>query len=179
MLRQGARIKSRQLASNQPSTLQAGPARPSRVNKKTYPGFTNNAIGTTRSKNRKGTLPVVSVAPKDPCLALPIEIWHYILSFLPLSVIAKIAVVSKTWLEGTGSHPFWKKASNKGGLGEPDDVFKSWMSLVCANSYWVCEACLSTSKGETRLSHIPLPIDVSKVRDDTWMLCYGCRLNYI
>ncbi|KAG0275663.1 hypothetical protein BGZ95_008513 [Linnemannia exigua] len=120
MLRQSVMVKNRQLASNQPSALQGGPTGSRRVNKRHLSGSTNNDIVTTESKRGKSTLPVVSVEPKDPCVALPIEIWHYILSKLPLSAIAKIAVVSKTWLDGTSPHPFWRKACNKGALGEPD-----------------------------------------------------------
>ena len=67
------------------------------------------------------------------------------------------------------------------------------MALVCANSFWVCETCLSISKGQTRLSHIPLPASLSgynynsnhndsidnKDRDyDSWKLCHECRLKH-
>ncbi|KAG0206176.1 hypothetical protein BGX33_007557 [Mortierella sp. NVP41] len=137
--------------------------------------------------------------PTDPCRVLPTEVWHQILSYLPPG-IARISVVSKAWLDGCRSHPIWRAACDKGGLGDPDNddkgVYNSRMALVCASSYWVCEACLSSSKGQTRLSHIPLPaslpgynnsnnndsidvdIDNNNKDYDSWKLCHVCRSKY-
>ncbi|KAG0200568.1 hypothetical protein BGX33_010910 [Mortierella sp. NVP41] len=127
---------------------------------------------------------IVLVNPNDPCAVLPTEVWHQILSFLPPSGIARVSVVCKTWLEGSRAHPMWKTACEKGGLGEPDDLDVTWMALVCANSYWVCEQCFSVSKGHPRGSHIPLPIrrkdsyrNNNYNDDDTWRLCHACRLE--
>ncbi|KAK3845364.1 MAG: hypothetical protein J3R72DRAFT_418785 [Linnemannia gamsii] len=87
---------------------------------------------------------------KGPCVALPIEIRHYILSFLthfPSS--PRLPTSPRLGLAETGSLMFWRKPCNKGERGEHYDMSKSWMSLVCANSYWICEACLSASKSSS------------------------------
>ncbi|KAF9090053.1 hypothetical protein BGX29_011700 [Mortierella sp. GBA35] len=143
----------------------------------------------------KSTLALSTILnnPTDPCRVLPTEVWHQILSFLRPSGIARISVVSKAWLDGCRSHPVWRSACEKGGLGELNDLYKSCMALVCANSFWVCEACLSISKGHPRLSHIPLQarlpgyynfdtnnhsIDGDGRDYDAWRLCHEYRLKY-
>ncbi|KAF9120610.1 hypothetical protein BGW39_011239 [Mortierella sp. 14UC] len=123
------------------------------------------------------------IKSSDPPVVLPVEIWHMILSFLPISTIARSSVVSKSWLEGSRSHPIWRRACETGGLGGPNEVYKSWMALACAHSFWICELCLSISKGESRSSHIPLraSIDEPDHHDPTlqkWMCCHACRLKY-
>jgi hypothetical protein len=104
-------------------------------------------------------LPVAVVVNKsDPCAVLPTELWHRILSLLPLSMAAQTSTVSKTWLHGTRSSPIWKAICDKGELGKPKKKFKSYMALACAHSYWVCEGCFSVTKGRPRGSDIPLPV---------------------
>ncbi|KAF9084313.1 hypothetical protein BGX29_002621, partial [Mortierella sp. GBA35] len=121
------------------------------------------------------------VVRRDPCTVLPTEVWHQILSCLPLSAIAQTSIVSKTWLDEARFHPIWSQIC-QGGLGEPTDVYKTHMVLACANSYWFCNGCRSLSKGYPHESHIPIQfvllpkIDNNKKGCDP-VLCHKCRLQ--
>ncbi|KAG0201246.1 hypothetical protein BGX28_005895 [Mortierella sp. GBA30] len=98
----------------------------------------------------------------DPCVMLPTEIWHQVLSRLPLSQAASSSLVSKTWLDGARDWPVWKHICEEKQLGKPKRKYKTHMALVCAHSYFICEKCYSYTNGTRQYyaSEIPLPVDV-------------------
>ncbi|KAG0198111.1 hypothetical protein BGX33_012583, partial [Mortierella sp. NVP41] len=102
----------------------------------------------------------------DPCAVLPTEIWHQVLTHLPLSTIARASSVSKAWLDGSRSCPVWKTVCETGGLGAPKQKYKSHMALASAHSYWVCERCFGVSKGRPQGSNIPLPVSLANKPQD-------------
>jgi hypothetical protein len=114
----------------------------------------------------------------DPCSVLPVEVWQQILSYLPPSQMAKISLVSKTWLGYTRSHPIWKTICKKGDLGVPKRKYKSFMALACANSYWTCEFCYSHTRGWPNMYNIPLPVPIDELGGEFRSLCAACRMNY-
>ncbi|KAG0212009.1 hypothetical protein BGX33_003936 [Mortierella sp. NVP41] len=116
--------------------------------------------------------------PVDPYSVLPLEIWYEILSCLRLSEMTKASLISKAWLEGTRSHPIWRKICVSGKLGAPKKKYKTHMALACANSYWVCEFCLSHTRGHQRRANIPLPVPIDEYGGELWMLCLSCRNKY-
>ncbi|KAF8927789.1 hypothetical protein BGZ52_004115 [Haplosporangium bisporale] len=124
---------------------------------------------------------LIPVNPHDPCSAFPTELWHTVLDFLPLSVIATTAVVSNTWLTAARTYHGWMTAAEKGKMGSPKIKYKSWMALVCAHSYFVCDRCLDYSIGKGRASRVPLPVEVENNKDpvkSVWHLCWTCRNIY-
>ncbi|KAF9101350.1 hypothetical protein BGX29_005704 [Mortierella sp. GBA35] len=145
---------------------------------------------TTDSTTAVDEPPPTTIAPtpmnvinrSDPCAVLPTEIWHQILSYLPFAMVAKASTVSRGWLDGARSHPIWRTICEKGELGEPKRKYKTDMALVCANSYWICDYCLSISTGRPRPSNIPLPVPLSNdkqdVSDEIWTLCSECRREH-
>ncbi|KAG0365246.1 hypothetical protein BC939DRAFT_502895 [Gamsiella multidivaricata] len=114
----------------------------------------------------------------DPCSLFPTEVWHQILAILPLSQVAKISIVSKTWLDGSRLLPIWKTVCEKNRLGEPKKKYRSHMALVCSKSYWICDRCQSYSNGKPRGSDLPLPIANQDDQGLVWMLCHSCREQY-
>ncbi|KAG0324428.1 hypothetical protein BG004_003472 [Podila humilis] len=117
----------------------------------------------------------------DPCSVLPTEVWHKVLDNLPLSVITQYAVVNNTWLIGLRSYNGWRIAAEKGNMGVPKRKFKSFMALVCAHSFFVCDNCLSYSTGKDGRSSIPLPVQLGSPSEDNqirWNLCLDCRLEH-
>ncbi|KAF9958520.1 hypothetical protein BGZ72_000271 [Mortierella alpina] len=117
---------------------------------------TANEAGPSRSKEAK-------VNPSDPCSVLPTEIWHKVLSQLPLSQVAKTSWVSKTWLDGARAWRVWQQICEKCTLGTPKLKYKTFMAIVCANSYFICDKCYSHSTGSgsyVRRSAIPLKVKV-------------------
>ncbi|KAF9937061.1 hypothetical protein BGZ67_001672 [Mortierella alpina] len=98
----------------------------------------------------------------DPCELLPTEVWHQVLSLLPLSQAATSSLVSKAWLDGARAWPVWKQICEASKLGKPKRKYKTYMSLVCAQSYFICDKCHSFSHGIKvfNASGIPLPVDV-------------------
>ncbi|KAF9958521.1 hypothetical protein BGZ72_000272 [Mortierella alpina] len=98
----------------------------------------------------------------DPCEMLPTEVWHQVLSLLPLSQAATSSLVSKTWLDGARAWPVWKQICETLVLGKPKRKYKTYMSVVCAHSYFICDKCHSFSNGAKSYiaSEIPLPVDV-------------------
>lgn len=124
---------------------------------------------------------LIPVNLHDPCSAFPTELWHAVLDFLPLSVIAATSVVSNTWLTAARTYHGWMTAAEKGKMGTPKIKYKSWMALVCAHSYFVCDRCLDYSTGKGRASRIPLPVEVENNKDSVkcaWHLCWTCRDTY-
>ncbi|KAF8934887.1 hypothetical protein BGZ58_005364 [Dissophora ornata] len=115
----------------------------------------------------------------DPCLMFPTEVWHQILSFLPLSQVARISMVSMAWLDGSRNYPVWKTIcqTNKA-LGEPKIKYRSYMALVCSRSCWICDQCYSYSTGKGRASNIPLPVANADDGESIWLMCHACRLEY-
>ncbi|KAF9362256.1 hypothetical protein BGX34_006521 [Mortierella sp. NVP85] len=120
--------------------------------------------------------PVIN--PSDPCQVLPTELWHQILSLLPLSKVAGLSMVSKTWLDGTRTYPAWKSICEALNLGEPKLKYRSYMAMVCVRSFFICDKCHSSSNGRGRASEIPLPVANKDDHDFVWMLCHACRLEY-
>ncbi|KAG0071334.1 hypothetical protein BGZ89_010961 [Linnemannia elongata] len=143
---------------------------------------------TSASTKPEGNAPIIAVPVNrsDPCAVLPTETWHRILSYLPLVKVAQTSFVSKAWLDGSRTSQLWKTICDKGGLGKPKLKYKSYMALACANSFWICDGCLSVTKGRPRTSYIPLPVffPISPVADtrhkelDVWMLCFECRRKH-
>ncbi|KAF9913544.1 hypothetical protein BX616_009901 [Lobosporangium transversale] len=114
----------------------------------------------------------------DPCVVLPVEIWHQILSLIPLSQVAKISVVSTAWLDGSRSYPCWKSICENNNLGRPKIKFRSHMAIVCSRSFWVCDSCHSYTTGRYNASDIPLPVARKDDDEMIWNLCHRCRLMY-
>ncbi|KAF9979783.1 hypothetical protein BGZ75_009234 [Mortierella antarctica] len=117
------------------------------------------------------TLPSVPprpINPTDPCERLPTELWHHILGFLPLSQAATTSLVSKTWLDGALAWPKWRRLCEDLKLGSPKRKFKTYMSIVCLHSCYICDLCFSYSTGfrTSYGSQIPLPVDIVVTRLD-------------
>ncbi|KAG0282665.1 hypothetical protein BGZ96_000250 [Linnemannia gamsii] len=108
----------------------------------------------------------------------PTEVLQQILLCLPLSKIARHSRVSKAWLDAARVLPVWKDACKKGELGEPRKKYRTHMALVCANSYWICEQCMSFSKGREHYANLPLPVEDEEDDHLAWMLCLACRIEY-
>ncbi|KAI8347524.1 hypothetical protein B0O80DRAFT_465327 [Mortierella sp. GBAus27b] len=118
------------------------------------------------------------INPTDPCQVLPTELWHQILTLFPLSSVAPLSMVSKTWLYNVRSYPAWRIICEKAKLGEPKQKYRSYMALACSQSYFLCDKCYSYSRGRPRGSMIPLPIANKDDNETVWMLCLDCRLEY-
>ncbi|KAI1302172.1 hypothetical protein EDD11_005637, partial [Mortierella claussenii] len=114
----------------------------------------------------------------DPCLLFPTEVWHQILSHLPLSQVAKIAGMSKAWLDGSRSFPLWRTICERHKLGQPKIKYRSHMALVCSRSFWICDQCHSYTTGRGNASEIPLPVHRQDDYEVIWNLCHHCRLVY-
>ncbi|KAF9940718.1 hypothetical protein BGZ65_006283 [Modicella reniformis] len=114
----------------------------------------------------------------DPCAVLPTEVWHQILSLLPLSKVTGLSLVSKTWLDGTRAFPAWKIICETHKLGMPKLKYRSYMALVCSRSFWICDKCHSYTTGRGNVSEIPLKVANEDDDEFTWLLCHACRLNY-
>ncbi|KAF9348989.1 hypothetical protein BGX26_012655 [Mortierella sp. AD094] len=138
----------------------------------------------TRAPSKKKTSLDVIPAPRlvnrsDPCSLFPTEVWQHILGFLPLSQVAKISAVSKTWLDGSRSFPAWKVICDAHkALGKPKIKYRTYMALACSKSCWVCDKCHSISTGRGNASEIPLPVADEDDNDAIWNLCHSCRRDY-
>ncbi|KAF8925384.1 hypothetical protein BGZ52_006971 [Haplosporangium bisporale] len=120
----------------------------------------------------------VTVNPQDPCSVFPTELWHAVLDYLPLSVVANTSIISNAWLTAARAYNGWKIAAEKGGMGAPKTKYKSWMALVCSHSYFVCDRCMGFSNGKGRGSHIPLPVKMDDDDSIVWHMCWECRNRY-
>ncbi|KAF9275600.1 hypothetical protein BGZ68_010657 [Mortierella alpina] len=124
----------------------------------------NNSDDATATTNEAGSsCQKITVNPSDPCSVLPTEIWHKVLSHLPLSQVAKTSWVSKTWLDGARQWRVWQQICEKCKLGTPKLKYKTFMAIVCANSYFICDKCHLHSTGSgsyVRRSEIPLKVKV-------------------
>ncbi|KAF9539895.1 hypothetical protein EC957_004862 [Mortierella hygrophila] len=118
----------------------------------------------------------VVINRSDPYSVLPTELWQEVISYLSLSQITKASSVSKSWLEGTQSLQVWRDICTNGSLGKPKKKYPTHMSLVCAQSYWVCERCLTVNNGKG--SNIPLPVEIAELGNEKRMLCRACRCSY-
>ncbi|KAF9329051.1 hypothetical protein BG006_007877 [Podila minutissima] len=132
---------------------------------------TTEATGTSE----KAPLPT---NPQDPCSVFPTELWHAVLDYLPLSVVANTSIVSNTWLTAARTYNGWRIAAEKGGMGAPKTKYKSWMALVCSHSDFVCDRCMGFSNGKGRGSHIPLPVKMNDDDGNIWHMCWDCRNRY-
>ncbi|KAF9083034.1 hypothetical protein BGX23_011840 [Mortierella sp. AD031] len=142
--------------------------------------------GPAPKKQRKGkkgaettaTAPPVPIVinKTDPYSVLPTELWQEVLPYLSLSQLSKISTVSKNWLEGTRSLQVWRDICEKGNLGQPKKKYRTHMALVCSQSYWICEQCLSHHAGKN--ADIPLPVEIEELAGEKRMLCHPCRLKY-
>ncbi|KAG0195864.1 hypothetical protein BGX28_000462 [Mortierella sp. GBA30] len=103
-----------------------------------------------------------SINPSDPCEQLPTEIWHQVLSFLPLSQAARSSLVSIAWLDGARSWSTWRQICEKLKLRSPKRKVKSQMAIVCLHSCYICDSCHGYSTGLNKFiaSQIPLPVDI-------------------
>ncbi|CAO3567036.1 unnamed protein product [Mortierella alpina] len=113
-------------------------------------------------------VPPRPINPKDPCERLPTELWHQVLAQLPLSQAATTSLVSKTWLAGALAWPKWRHLCEDLKLGKPKRKFKTYMSIVCLHSYYICDLCYSYSTGFRKCygSQLPLPVDIVVKRLD-------------
>ncbi|KAF9936565.1 hypothetical protein BGZ70_006782, partial [Mortierella alpina] len=104
----------------------------------------------------------------DPCERLPTELWHQVLAQLPLSQAATTSLVSKTWLAGALAWPKWRHLCEDLKLGKPKRKFRTYMSIVCLHSYYICDLCFSYSTGFRKSygSQLPLPVDIVVKRLD-------------
>ncbi|KAK3832901.1 MAG: hypothetical protein JOS17DRAFT_773822 [Linnemannia elongata] len=118
----------------------------------------------------------IIVNKSDPYSALPTELWHEVMSYLSLIQIARASSVSKGWLEGIQSLQVWRDICTNAALGSPKKKYPTHMSLVCAQSYWICERCLTMNNGKG--SDIPLPVEVAELGNEKLMLCRACRRQY-
>ncbi|KAF9922221.1 hypothetical protein FBU30_007692 [Linnemannia zychae] len=135
-----------------------------------------NARKTNGNKASAIAVIAVPINKTDPYSVLPTEIWHEVLSYLSLSQITKISVVSKSWLAGIRSLQIWRDICEKSNLGKPKIKFPTHMGLVCSQSYWICEKCFDLRSG--RGSDIPLYVEIAELGDEPRMLCRNCRRAY-
>ncbi|KAG9062049.1 hypothetical protein KI688_006771 [Linnemannia hyalina] len=149
------------------SLTQVGPITKKR---KTMRGKKTGAAGAVEPPN------AVVINRSDPYSVLPTELWQEVMSYLSLSQITKASSVSKSWLEGTQSLQVWRDICTNGSLGNPKKKYPTHMSLVCSQSYWVCERCLMMSNGKG--SNIPLPVEIAELANEKRMLCRNCRCRY-
>ncbi|KAG0085918.1 hypothetical protein BGZ92_008609 [Podila epicladia] len=137
---------------------------------------------TPKAKKNEGTSTGVCMMVHrdctDPCSCFPTEVWLMVLKHLPLSVVARTSTVSTLWMEGARAFRGWKVAAYVGRMGKPSWLYKTFMSLVCSRSLFVCERCYGSSVSLKLASHIPLPVPVNSDKKDTWMLCHTCRCEY-
>ncbi|KAF9570581.1 hypothetical protein EC968_001656 [Mortierella alpina] len=107
-------------------------------------------------------VPPRPINPTDPCERLPTELWHQVLAQLPLSQAATTSLVSKTWLDGALAWPKWRHLCEDLKLGSPKRKFRTYMSIVCLHSFFICDLCFSYSTGFRKSygSQIPLPVDI-------------------
>ncbi|KAF9125159.1 hypothetical protein BGW39_007628 [Mortierella sp. 14UC] len=135
------------------------------------------AGGTSPSSQDAGHSEVVNVGQTVYSI-FPTEVLQQILLCLPLSKIARHSRVSKAWLDAARVLPVWKGACTKAKLGDPRKKYKTHMALVCANSYWICERCMSFSRGRVHYADLPLPVEDEEDDNLVWMLCLTCRIGY-
>ncbi|KAG0287212.1 hypothetical protein BGZ97_007162 [Linnemannia gamsii] len=136
---------------------------------------------TTGKKRGAAKAPVEPPKPiiinkSDPYSVLPTELWQEVMLYLSLSQIAKTSTVSKGWLEGTRSLQVWRDVCSKAALGKPMKKYPTHMGLVCAQSYWICEQCLTMNNGKG--SDIPMPVEIAELANERLMLCRYCRCQY-
>ncbi|KAF9354928.1 hypothetical protein BGX34_010750 [Mortierella sp. NVP85] len=141
---------------------------------------------------------------------LPTEVWEKILKYLYPSQLSRVSMVCRKLYDIVGMLPVWPEIYAR---VHPDDdnhlvggikpvvgknPIKDFMLHVCAESFRICELCLSVHMGhdvpKDRMASLPLPVHVWRVRlaakkDDTfqplsaqigpqdWVirLCLGCR----
>ncbi|KAG0325445.1 hypothetical protein BG000_001797, partial [Podila horticola] len=132
---------------------------------------------TTETTGTSAMAPVPT-NPQDPCSVFPTELWHAVLDYLPLSVVANTSIVSNTWLTAARTYNGWRIAAEKGGMGTPKTKYKSWMALVCSHSDFVCDRCMGFSNGKGRASYIPLPVKMDDDDSVIWHMCWECRNRY-
>ncbi|KAF9132681.1 hypothetical protein BGX30_012583 [Mortierella sp. GBA39] len=149
------------------SLTQVGPVTKKR---KTVKGKKTGAAGVVEPPK-----PVV-INRSDPYPVLPTELWQEVMSYLSLSEITKASSVSKSWLEGTQSLQVWRDICSNSSLGNPKKKYPTHMSLVCSQSYWICERCLTVNNGKG--SNIPLPVEIAELANEKRMLCRACRCRY-
>ncbi|KAG0377668.1 hypothetical protein BGX24_005670 [Mortierella sp. AD032] len=116
--------------------------------------------------------------PQDPFSSIPVEILQQILSWLPLSEIARVSMVSKAWLDAVHYLSVWKTICEVAGLGEPKKKYRTHMALACANSFWICSRCYSYTNAKTHRANLPLPVKDADDNGQVHMLCLECRRGY-
>ncbi|KAG0045620.1 hypothetical protein BGZ83_009205 [Gryganskiella cystojenkinii] len=119
---------------------------------------------------------------------VPVELWLHIMSFIPSSHLATtLSLVSKMMLSFCRSLPRWKSICEQHNFGEPKRRYKTYMALVCSESYFLCDRCDSRTMGpEPRRryycssSEIPVWVWIKTGGDHdveafTERLCRSCR----
>ncbi|GJJ68017.1 alcohol-forming fatty acyl-CoA reductase [Entomortierella parvispora] len=125
------------------------------------------------------TLSLRDIAPRS-IDRVPLEIWHRIFDFLPTSQVAITAVVSRDFLEAAQTWDRWINICLLNGLKGNRHIYKSEMTLVCSESYFICDLCDKRTTGEGRFTSCQIPIPVLNKADNglIWRLCAHCRTNY-
>ncbi|KAF9126643.1 hypothetical protein BG015_004658 [Linnemannia schmuckeri] len=154
------------------SSSQSGPAL---KKQKITKGKKSGAAAAAAASPVEPAEPII-VNKSDPYSAFPTELWQEVMSYLSLSQIANASTVSKAWLEGTRSLQIWRNVCTKAALGNPKKKYPTHMSLVCTQSYWICEQCLTMNNGKG--SDIPLPVEIAELANERRMLCRPCRYRY-
>ncbi|KAF9186863.1 hypothetical protein BGZ51_001719 [Haplosporangium sp. Z 767] len=132
---------------NQPiDTNQPGTKRRREVLEMRVPGVRIDPAINLANAMIISTIQKTNVNRTDPCAVSSIEIWHFILSYLPVFQVAKIFMVCR-----------------KNDYNAPKRKYKSHMAIVCANIQFICDRCYSHTDGKHyRSADIPLPVQVQR-----------------
>ena len=125
------------------------------------------------------TLALKDIAPRS-IDRVPMEIWHTIFDFLPTSQAAITATASKDFLEASRTWDRWIDICSLNGLKGSRRIYKFEMTLVCSESYLICDLCDRRKTGEGHFTACQIPIPVMNKADNghIWRLCANCRNAY-
>ncbi|KAK3827846.1 MAG: hypothetical protein J3Q66DRAFT_5588 [Benniella sp.] len=142
---------------------------------------------------------------------LPTEVWERIFQYLYPSQLSRVSMACRTFYDIVADLLIWPEVYAQVHSNDENHVFegikpvpgknsnKDFMLRICAESFQICELCLSVYNGtdipKDRLASLPLPVHVWRVRafmkkatfqplpskrsPTDWMirLCVGCRRN--
>ncbi|KAG0097330.1 hypothetical protein BGZ93_002961 [Podila epicladia] len=156
------------IISNQGNTVDGKPIQKQkrRVRASTGKGYAKPDDHSNQATEATGTSEKAPVPtnPQDPCSVFPTELWHAVLDYLPLSVVANTSFVSNTWLTAARTYNGWRIAAEKGGMGSPKTKYKSWMAIQTSSAI---------DAWGSRMAR-----DMDDDDGNIWHMCWECRNRY-